>query len=230
MKKNIYVISAFVLICCGLVYADPFPVGTTPKWAGWAAYDVDGQAWANWFAVDIPWDNTPANMSGMYVIQEDFLLQVDPSTAGSQGGSGGNWYDDDYWNHDDTSGLGEFFDAGSASSDRYYFFSLSLPANTWGVWYDADRELDFDYGGSEHFILSGTVDSYFNRDGYFYGILTDDNGEYNGYFGPTHDEGQPDLVDAVFHAGHAEPVPLPGAVLLGVLGLSVAGIKLRKFA
>jgi len=26
------------------------------------------------------------------------------------------------------------------------------------------------------------------------------------------------------------PVPLPGAVLLGMLGLSVAGIKLRKFA
>ena len=27
-----------------------------------------------------------------------------------------------------------------------------------------------------------------------------------------------------------EPVPVPGAILLGILGLSVAGIKLRKFA
>ena len=28
----------------------------------------------------------------------------------------------------------------------------------------------------------------------------------------------------------AEPVPVPGAVLLGIVGLSVAGVKLRKFA
>ena len=30
--------------------------------------------------------------------------------------------------------------------------------------------------------------------------------------------------------GRIEPVPVPGAVLLGIIGLSVAGVKLRKFA
>jgi hypothetical protein len=30
--------------------------------------------------------------------------------------------------------------------------------------------------------------------------------------------------------GSIEPVPVPGAVLLGIIGLSVAGVKLRKFA
>jgi len=30
--------------------------------------------------------------------------------------------------------------------------------------------------------------------------------------------------------GSAEVVPVPGAVLLGILGLSAVGVKLRKFA
>lgn len=113
---------------------------------------------------------------------------------------------------------------------KTYVFKLTLGAtDTWEVWYDADRDLVND-GGSEHAILGGTVDSYFNRGGYFYGFLTESDGIYNGLFSPSHNEGFPDLVNTGFHAGCGEPVPVPGAVLLGILGLGTAGLKLRKNA
>jgi len=42
--------------------------------------------------------------------------------------------------------------------------------------------------------------------------------------------GDADYQDLVVEISNAAPVPVPGAVLLGILGLSAAGIKLRRFA
>jgi len=42
--------------------------------------------------------------------------------------------------------------------------------------------------------------------------------------------GDADYQDLVVEISKAAPVPVPAAVLLGLLGLSVAGLKLRKFA
>ena len=39
-----------------------------------------------------------------------------------------------------------------------------------------------------------------------------------------------DYTDFVVMVESVNPVPVPGAVLLGILGLSAAGIKLRRFA
>jgi hypothetical protein len=39
-----------------------------------------------------------------------------------------------------------------------------------------------------------------------------------------------DYTDFVVMVESVTPVPVPGAVLLGILGLSAAGIKLRRFA
>ena len=41
---------------------------------------------------------------------------------------------------------------------------------------------------------------------------------------------EPDFTDFVVIVESINPVPVPGAVLLGILGLSAAGIKLRRFA
>ena len=42
--------------------------------------------------------------------------------------------------------------------------------------------------------------------------------------------GDDDYQDLVVEISLAAPVPVPGAVLLGILGLGAAGLKLRKFA
>ena len=39
-----------------------------------------------------------------------------------------------------------------------------------------------------------------------------------------------DYQDMLVLIEGANPVPVPGAILLGILGLSVAGVKLRKYA
>jgi len=42
--------------------------------------------------------------------------------------------------------------------------------------------------------------------------------------------GDKDFTDMVIMVESVSPVPVPGAILLGILGLSAAGIKLRRFA
>jgi hypothetical protein len=44
------------------------------------------------------------------------------------------------------------------------------------------------------------------------------------------DVGDRDYQDLVVEISNASPVPVPGAILLGILGLGVAGIRLRKYA
>jgi len=205
---SVLVLSAAILgtLACGSAVGQPSPVGTTPAepaWTTWG-YVVDGQDWANWLAVCIPWD-TPAAMSGVYTLKEDFLFQVDPSTSGLSDPTsvyGANW-----WNHDGVYGLGEFFDAGLGANDRQYALTLDLTAGTWSVFYDANRN-EVNDGGSEHAILTGEVSSYFNNGGHFYGVLASD-GIYHGYFSTSHNEGTPALVNGTFHAGCGEPVPEP---------------------
>ena len=209
--------------------ADPFSVGTIPAESDWTlwGYTVDGQPWANWLVVDIPW-GSEASMSGTYYLQEDFLFWVDPSTSGLADPH--LVYDADWWNHDGVYGLGEFFDAGKQPGDRNYSLILTLGAtDTWAVFYDGNRNQLID-GAADHIIFGGTVTSYWERNGRFYGVLTSDDGTYDGFFTSSHDEGTPELMDSVFHAGYGQPVPEPGTLLLCAGALACAARRRRRRA
>jgi hypothetical protein len=54
------------------------------------------------------------------------------------------------------------------------------------------------------------------------------NGINDGY--PEWSDTEPDFSDFVVMVESVDPVPAPGAVLLGLLGLGVVGLKLRKYA
>jgi len=217
------------VVCCSLANASPFPVSPVPKenWVGWG-YVVDGQTWANWLPVNIPW-GTEAAMSGTYVIEQDFLFWVDPNTSGLADPT--TVYGQNFWNHDDVYGLGEFFDAGLGVNDRSYALTLSLGVtDTWQVWYDGETRNLVNDGHWEHAILEGTVVSYFNNGGFFYGVLLDDDNKYNGDF-VDWNEGHPDLVVNGFHAGATGyPIPAPGALLLGSIGVGLIGWMRRRKA
>ena len=55
-------------------------------------------------------------------------------------------------------------------------------------------------------------------------------GPYGDPYGGTTGKSDRDFTDMVLMIESINPVPVPGAVLLGILGLSAAGIKLRRFA
>ena len=87
-----------------------------------------------------------------------------------------------------------------------------------------DRMVTFDVSGMDIYAwLSGTLasptlsSSVSSKTGYAY-IVAFDTGN------------DTDYQDFIALIEGPAPVPVPGAVLLGMLGLSVAGVKLRKHA
>lgn len=203
-----------VALSIGAFRADaaPFPVcpdQNETEWQSWG-YTVDQQAWGNWIAATIAWD-TPAAMSGAYTVKEDFLFEVDPSTCGLGASTCVDVYANDWWNHENAdcsatvNGLGEFFDAGIINPnvvDGQYSLALDLPGEDWSVFYDANRNNVAD--GGDHNILEGTVLCYANVNGNLYAILEDDDGEYDGFFSVSSNEGMPDLLNGAFHTGSGQ--------------------------
>jgi len=237
MHSKTLVLTVLALVAAfslsGPAFSWPFKVGPDPKetdWESWG-YTVDHQTWANFFRVHIPWKDTLSNMTGKYVVEEDFLIYVDPSTSGLSNPSA--VYGGDSWNHDGLYGLGEFFDAGSQSKDQCYVLNLTHNPDdsfTWEVWYDGNTNQvrDADY---EITILAGTCTEYRDVGGYFWGVLPDEDGLYNGVFikGTAKDEGTPPLVDPIFVAGPCVPEPA-SVVLLGGAVLALVARKRRRAA
>ncbi|MFC1634010.1 hypothetical protein ACFL5Z_04150 [Planctomycetota bacterium] len=86
--------------------------------------------------------------------------------------------------------------------------------------YDAhDNVLDTDVGGN-NFGQGQGMDL----------LRVDWDGRHNIAYFTVHDSGNYWLIDNITTDASDIVVPVPGAVLLGLLGLSAAGIKLRKFA
>lgn len=148
------------------------------------------------------------------------------------------------WNYSEY-GTGALFDSGSDDMDKFY-----SPKTQWNL-----TGGTIDYAGTGGAGLVSVDDAYdvidpayeewifevayeveidlnvfpasFTGIGSFsvYDGMNDDTYPFNAHVSPFK------LGDAHDHPGTpGEPVPVPGAVLLGMLGLGVAGLKLRKFA
>lgn len=87
-------------------------------------------------------------------------------------------------------------------------------------------------GNSEHNSNVGGVGPAFDNGGgaisFYQSVWTSNNNDLAPTF-PT-STGSPDYFDGPNMRFEVVAVPVPGAILLGLLGLSAAGLKLRKFA
>ena len=167
-------------------------------------------------------------VSGLTVLTEDFLdasfddftIQSDWIDAGSTGGGGPGGISSGQWldrvDTDDNGGV--VWETTITFDETIYGFG--------GYW-----DLNGPTGPGEEIglIINGSQEAYIPRTaaGVFYGVagiggfdtvVIRGLNNYTGYVETF------TLDDAVY------AVPVPGAVLLGMLGLSVAGVKLRKHA
>lgn len=103
----------------------------------------------------------------------------------------------------------------------------AIPGAPGGVWY-SDSSLNTD--SSDHMLaFQGNNSDQIQVGGGTAGTWTDD--EYIlGWEDVRLDLSDEDYQDFIVGIESVEPVPVPGAILLGILGLGVAGLKLRKFA
>ena len=96
-----------------------------------------------------------------------------------------------------------------------------------GLWY-SDTALNSD--GADHmYAYQGTDTDTVQLPGYFPGVWTDSEFILAFEAGEI-PVGTLDYEDFVVMVESVNPVPVPGAVLLGILGLSIVGVKLRKYA
>lgn len=86
--------------------------------------------------------------------------------------------------------------------------TVKLPGKNYATWTPSEYVLAFEDLDSQHW--------------------DDGDGVGEGY--PEWSGSEPDFTDFVVMIESVEIVPVPAAVLLGILGLGIAGIKLRKFA
>ena len=114
----------------------------------------------------------------------------------------------------------------------YYLDSTDAAGTNDGVWY-SDTSLNSDNSGNGYdhmFAYQGQGDKVNLPDpvpdgvigsSYYFLAFEDLNGDVDSDW---------DYTDMVLLVESVRPIPVPGAVLLGILGLSAAGIKLRRFA
>jgi hypothetical protein len=108
----------------------------------------------------------------------------------------------------------------------YYLDATVGNANAAAVFY-SDTSLNAD--GFDHmYAYQGKNIDTVQLPGLAPGLWTDN--EFVLAFEDLWTGGDRDFTDFVVMAESVMPIPVPGAVLLGILGLSAAGIKLRRFA
>ena len=113
------------------------------------------------------------------------------------------------------------------SSDADGQFAFGYFINTGSVTWYSDTALNSD--GLDHMVAyQGTNTDTVNISGYGPGLWTDN--EFVLGFEDQAGLGDADYQDLVVMVESVSPVPVPAALVLGMLGMSVAGWRLRKFA
>ena len=113
----------------------------------------------------------------------------------------------------------------ASNADGQFAFGFYIDTGA-VVWY-SDTNLNSD--GLDHMVAyQGTDTDTINIAGYGPGLWTDN--EFILGFEDISGLGDADYQDLVVMVESVQPVPVPGAVLLGMLGLGAVGIKLRKHA
>jgi hypothetical protein len=112
----------------------------------------------------------------------------------------------------------------------FYFDSSGVCAGNGGFWY-SDSALNTTDAGNDHmYAYQGTNTDMVQINGLAPGLWTDQEYVLAFECGAFTGGCDGDFDDFVVMVESVNPVPVPGAVLLGILGLSAAGIRLRKFA
>lgn len=112
----------------------------------------------------------------------------------------------------------------------YYFDSSSVCAGDGGFWH-SDSALNTTDAGKDHmYAYQGTNTDMVQIGSWAPGLWTDSEFILAFECGAFSGGCDGDYDDFVVMVESVNPVPVPGAVLLGILGLSAAGIKLRRFA
>lgn len=155
------------------------------------------------------------------------VSSIDGTTVGSDHDAYPNWDPDVPDAYDETE-----------NKHEHYALSLDASASTWELWYvspeNTFNQASYDDGANtyEYEPFGGTVDWASNL-----ATETGQNWEQQWSWGYENIQLQYPYFSMSFTdvgEGNYEvemtPVPVPGAVLLGMLGLSVAGVKLRKYA
>jgi len=108
-----------------------------------------------------------------------------------------------------------------------YYLDATIGNNNNQAIFHSDTAFNLD--GQDHmYAYQGTNTDTVKIGGWPSGLWT--NNEYVLAFEDLWNGGDRDFSDFVVMVESVQPIPVPGAVLLGILGLSAAGIKLRRFA
>jgi hypothetical protein len=119
----------------------------------------------------------------------------------------------------------------AANMFGYYYDALGPGvAGGGGVWY-SDSALNTTDAGNDHmYAYQGNNTDEIQIDGLAAGVWTDNEFILAWECGKITDGSDKDYDNLVVMVESVIPVPVPAAVLLGILGLGAVGMKLRKYA
>jgi len=214
-------IAVIALAVAGNASADVTVYTNQATWAGTLSAPIN----------TINWDDVVlANGSSSLIAGDRYagmpgspMLSVDASSGLYVIDPGPSWYEEDFIPR---SGENVFApDNYPASPQGVLTISFGKPMSALGAWF-LDVEQDFDSTG---IALDGTLYAFGSNQGdnsqSFLGIVSSTPFMTASLYMSNDPGGNGVGIDDVMYA-----VPVPGAVLLGVLGLGVAGLKLRKYA